>query len=103
MSTLKQLLREAGLDEDAVNSLIEQAEIEKDGAIENALEDAKDEMRADILEEMEYAKECALEAKAHEADCEALYGDYAEERAGVAYFGKGDVHINDAGEILGWD
>lgn len=101
MSTLKEILREAGLDEEQISAVMEQAESEKTDAISQAVEKAMEDHMT--YEDYEEAKEHELEARAHEADCIALYGDYAEERAGVAYFGKGDVHKNEDGEILSWD
>jgi len=105
MSTLKERLILSGLTEEQADSVLaiagdKLATFIAD-EIEEALEDAKDDMRKEVIDDLEYEKECELEARAHEADCVRLYGDYHEEM-GLLGSGKGILYTNDAGEPTGW-
>ena len=107
-NTLKERLILSGLTEEQADAVIAVAgekllETFIADEIEEALENAKADMRQEVVDDLEYERECELEARAHEADCERMYGDYAEELAGVDYFGRGTLYTNDAGEPLGWD
>ena len=45
----------------------------------------------------------AIELDKQVEEYDRMYGDYAEEEAGVTCFGRGVAYFNEDGEPLGWD
>jgi len=56
----------------------------------------------DFFATMVDREEAKREAQAHEADCNAMYGDFHEEM-GYLGSGRGNLYLNEDGEPLGWD
>ena len=94
ISEIGLMLKEGGLsDEDALKVL---------GKVRETAFQSGEDVFEDEEGDLEVDREAELEARAHESDCNAMYGDYHEEM-GYLGSGRGNLYVNEDGEPLGWD
>ena len=87
---LLERLLAAGVDQDTAAEIVAEVAAERASAVQTArLQGAED-----LHEAMELDRMCE--------EYDRMYGDYAEEEAGVTCFGKGTLYKNDDGEPTGW-
>ena len=87
---LLERLLAAGVDQDTAAEIVAEVTAERASAVQTArLQGAEDLREAEHLDRM-----CE--------EYDRMYGDYAEEEAGVTCFGKGTLYTNEDGEPTGW-